>query len=86
MRYNSNSHIESIEDVKAFFAYMIDDLGVNLHADTPFCEYINTEMGEPTFTAEECRLYDRLMQEAFDVCGKSGDDGLIYDISIRNAS
>lgn len=80
MRYDSNSHITSIEDVKAFFGYMINDLDVNLHADTPFCEYVNLETGEPTFTEGECRLYDRLMQESFDICGKNGDEGLVYEI------
>jgi len=80
MQYDRNSTIKSIEDVKAFFSYMVNDLGVNLHADTPFSEYVNTETGEQTFSSEESKLYDRLMQEAFEVCGRNGDEGLIYDL------
>lgn len=80
MRYDSDSAIKSVRGVRAFFSYMINDLGVNLHADTPFSEYVNTETGEQTFSSEESKLYDRLMQEAFEVCGRNGDEGLIYDL------
>jgi len=86
MRYDCNSAIKSVRDVRAFFSYMINDLAVSLHADTPFSEYVNTETGEQTFSSEESKLYDRLMQEAFEVCGRNGGERLIYDLGVRKSA
>lgn len=80
MKYNNNSTIKSVEDVKAFFNYLANDRKVNFHPDNSFDEYINVSTGKQTFSDEECQLFDRLMEECFDVCSKKGDEDLIYDL------
>lgn len=40
MKYTDNSHIASIDEVKAFASYLVNDLGVNLHPDNDFAEYV----------------------------------------------
>lgn len=34
MTYNVDSHIRSVEDVKAFFHYLVDDRKLNFHLTT----------------------------------------------------
>lgn len=80
MKYNNNSHIESIEDVKTFFYYLVNDRKINFHPDNSFDEYVNTVTDKQTFSDEECRLFDRLMEECFNVCSKNGGEDLIYDL------
>lgn len=80
MEYNSNSHIKSIGDVMPFFNYLMNKRKVNFHPDNSFDEYINFTTGEQTFSDKECKLFDRLMEEAFNVCINNGDMDLIYDL------
>lgn len=78
MKYTQTDHINSIDDVTAFASYLINDLGINMHPDNDFAEYICYETRERTFTEEEAAIGNRLMDECFEVCEKNGVD--IYEL------
>ena len=80
MTYNIDSHIKSVEDVKAFFHHLVDERKVNFHPDDNFADYINYEDKTPTFTEYEVIVYNILMDESFIVCEKVGID--IYAIGL----
>lgn len=40
MRYTNGDHIASIDEVKVFASYLVNDLGVNIHPDNAFAEYV----------------------------------------------
>lgn len=71
MKYTNNDHITNIDEVKAFASYLVNNLGVNLHPDNDFAEYVCYETGERTFTEEEAAVGNRLMDECFEVCANS---------------
>lgn len=72
--------IESIEDVKQFFAELVaEDLG--FHPDTPFTEYVNIDTGVSTYTEREAELRDRLLTQAFDICNENEID--IYELAME---
>lgn len=78
MKYTNNDHIASIDEVKAFASYLVNDLGVSIHPDNDFAEYVCYKTGERTFTDEEAAIGNRLMEECFEVCEKNGVD--IYEL------
>ena len=80
MTYNSDSHIKSVEDVKAFFHHLVSERKLNFHPDDDFADYICYEDKTPSFTEDEVVLYNRLMKESFNVCEKSQND--IYAIGL----
>lgn len=81
MTYNVDSHIRSVEDVKAFFHYLVDERKLNFHPDDDFADYVNYEDNTPTFTKAEVELYNSLMEEAFSACDAAGID--IYEIGFH---
>ena len=81
MNYNSNSHIVTVKDVETFFHHIVFERKVNFHPDDMFEEYVSCEGGLNTFTLEECAIYNRLMDESFEVCKKEGTD--IYEIGLE---
>lgn len=80
MTYNNESHIRTVEDVKAFFHHLVDERKLNFHPDDDFADYICYEDKTPSFTEEEVSVYNRLMEESFYVCEKIGID--IYSIGV----
>ena len=78
MTYNMDSHIKSTEEVKTFFHHLVYERHVNFHPDEDFKNYICYEDKKPTFTTDEVEVYNRLMDESFDVCSKEKID--IYQI------
>ena len=74
-KYSQDSHITTKEEVKDFFRHIVDDLGINFHPDDDFKDYVCYATGERTMDEEQAELYNRLMDEAFDICG---DD--VYEI------
>lgn len=78
MKYDNESHITTVKEVETFFDFLMEDRKVNFHPDTPFEDYICVETKEPSFTQEEVKLYNRLMDESFAVCEAEGVD--IYGI------
>ena len=65
MTCNKDSHIKSVEDVKAFFHHIVEERKVNFHPDDMFEDYVSCEGGINTFTSGECALYNRLIDESF---------------------
>ena len=84
MTYNANSHIMTVKDVEAFFHHIVFERKVNFHPDDMFEDYVSCEGGINTFTVEECAIYNRLMDESFSICEKSGVD--IYEIGLNELS
>lgn len=80
MTYNSDSHITSVADVETFFHHIVFERKVNFHPDDLFEDYVSCEGGINTFTIEECAIYNRLMDECFNVCKKEEVD--IYSIGL----
>lgn len=81
MTYNIDSHIKSVEDVKTFFHHLVSERKLNFHPDDDFADYISYEDKTPSFTKDEVILYNRLMEEGFIACEKSGID--IYAIGLE---
>ena len=75
-KYAQESHITTVEEVKDFFHHIVYDLGINFHPDNDFRDYVSYETGERTMDDEQAELYNRLMDEAFEVC----DDDQVYEI------
>ena len=80
MTYTQDAHIESVNDVEAFFHHLVGDHKVNFHPDDNFADYISIEAKTPSFTNDEVSLYNRLMDACFDVCETVGVD--IYEMAI----
>ena len=66
--YTHDSQITNIEEVKEFFRYIVYDLDINFHPDDDFKDYVSYKTGERTMDDEQAELYNRLMDESFDVC------------------
>ncbi len=79
MHYNNETRITSVNDVKDFFHHLVNERKVNFHPDDRFEDYV-PEDGVPSFSQEECAIYNHLMDESFDVCEKNGAD--IYAIGL----
>ena len=80
MKYNVDSHILSVDDVKMFFNHLIDERKVNFHPDDDFADYVCYADNTSSFTSDEVEIYNRLMDESFDVCKKAKVD--IYEIGL----
>lgn len=74
-----NTYINSTDEVKDFFRYLVNDRKVNLNPDDNFENYVNRSDGKPTFCEYEVRLFNEMMDEAFDFCEDNGYD--IYEIA-----
>ena len=81
MTYTAASHINSVKDVEVFFHHLVDERKVNFHPDDDFANYICLADKTPSFSVEEVTVYNRLMDESFDVCDKADVD--IYDIGFN---
>ena len=75
-KYTQESHIMTVEEVKDFFHHIVYDFEINFHPDDDFKDYVSYETGERTMNDEQAELYNRLMDEAFEVC--EGDQ--VYEI------
>lgn len=73
----SDIQILTMQDVAEFTKYLVHDLSVNIHPDTPFDEYINLRTGDKSFSDNDIVIGNRLMEQCFDVCSKNKID--IYD-------
>ena len=73
--------IKTIEDVKRYFCYLVEELHLNFHPDTEFSEYVSSETVESTFSKGEICYHNSLMGTCFSVCEKAGVD--IYEIGLQ---
>ena len=84
-KYTQDSHITTAEEVRDFFRHIVYDLDIrsnlfaclskNFHPDGDFKDYTSDTTGERTMDDEQAELYNRLMDEAFEVCGEE-----VYEI------
>ena len=74
-KYTQDSHITTVEEVRDFFRHIVYDLDINFHPDDDFKDYASYATGERTMDDEQAELYNRLMDEAFEVCGEE-----VYEI------
>ena len=74
------NNLVTLGDVQTFFNYLVYDLRLNFHIDTPFADYISSEDDEPYFTIEEAERLDKLMDKAFLICEFDGFD--IYELGL----
>jgi hypothetical protein len=72
------TEIKTIEDVRVFLDHVCNNLDLSFCPDTPFEDYINLETRESTFTPAEAEQYNKLLNEAFEVCNANEID--IHDL------
>ena len=80
MQCTKESKIVNVADAKEFFSHLVYERQVAFHPDDRFEDYIS-EDGHNTFSQEECDIYNRLMDDCFDVCEKNGAD--IYALGLE---
>ncbi len=76
--YDENYSIETIVDVQNFAKYLYNDRKVAFHPDDNFADYVSDETGKQTFLKEEIHIFNRLMDECFQVCERENRD--IYEV------
>lgn len=81
MNYTSFAHIKTIDDVKRFFHHLTSERKLSFHPDDDFSDYVFFSNGKPAFTTDEVKVYNRLMDESFDVCEKAHVE--IYDLGFK---
>ena len=79
MQYNKDSHINNVDDVRKFFHYIVEERNMNFNPDDMFRDYMLAD-GSNAFTPEECKIYNRLVEEAFKICDKENVG--IYEIAL----
>ena len=79
MKYNSESQINTIDQVKEFFDYLTKVRRVNFNPDDDFADYIDLGTHEPTFDTEEVAILNILMEQSFEVCEANQTD--IYELA-----
>ena len=73
--------IKAENDLQAMLTEVISYLGWAFHPDESMTEYVRRDNGEPSYSSEEAKRLDCLMDEAFDFCKKNGID--IYELSME---
>jgi len=71
--------LKTVDDVKTFFTKLMKEDSLNLHPDTPFSDYVDKQ-GKDTFTPEQAKKLDAMMDKAFEICDAAGVD--IYSIGL----
>ena len=74
-KYTQDSHITTAEEIRDFFRHIVYDLDINFHPDDDFKAYVSYATGERTMDNAQAELYNRLMEETFEVCGEE-----VYEI------
>lgn len=82
MNYQLPEQINSTDDVYQFFRYLYHIENTCFHPDDSFDGYINIETKEQAFSDETCKKYDKLMDQAHEVC-KKVSPSLIYEIGME---
>ena len=81
MIYTNESHIKSVKDVETFYHHIVFEMKINFHPDDSFEYYLDIHTKEASFSSDECNIYNRLMDEAFEVCERERVD--IYKIGMN---
>ena len=72
--------VNTVDEIRQFFEYLITKEQLNFHPDEDFSIYISFKTSEPTFSKTEINHYNSLMDKAFRICEDSGVD--IYKLAI----
>lgn len=72
---------KTVQEVKEFFKYLVNERKLNFHPNDDFANYVSYDEKTPSFTKEEVDVYNRLMEESFKVCDATGVD--IYEIGLQ---
>jgi hypothetical protein len=62
------SSITCEQDARDFFRYLYKVENLSFHPDDSFEGYVRFGTGEPCFDAEQCKKYNSLMTQTFEVC------------------
>lgn len=73
--------IKTKNDLQEMLTEVISYLGWAFHPDDPMTDYVRRDTGEPSYTPEEAKRLDELMDVASDFCEKEGID--IYELSME---
>lgn len=76
--FTEESHIQTLDEVRAFFAFVVERVGEEWHPDDDYSVYKDQKTKDPLFTPDEASLCNRLQKECFDVCDALDED--IYDL------
>jgi hypothetical protein len=74
-------HLNTSQDVQRFFEYIIYDLGINFHVDTPFSDYVYNYNDKPCFTNKEALRLQIMMEKSFEICDIENVD--IYELALN---
>lgn len=74
-------NLNTIEDVQRFFEYIIYELGINFHVDTPFSDYVYNYNDKRCFTKSEALRLQIMMEKSFEICDNESVD--IYEIALN---
>jgi len=72
--------IDTIDDVITFFKELNQE-SVVFCPETPFEQYISLETHQATYTDEEARVRNELLEQAFNICDRDGVD--IYELAME---
>lgn len=73
--------IKTENDLRAMLTEVISYLGWAFHPDDPKTDYVRRNTGKTSYSPEEAKRLDSLIDEAFVFCDKYGID--IYDLSMK---
>lgn len=76
--------IDTMDDVRAFFRWLHDDVELAFHPDDGFEGYGHTENGEwvQLFALVHCAELNKVMQACFEICEKNGEE--IYEVGLES--
>ena len=63
---------KTVQEVKEFFKYLVNERKLNFHPNDDFANYVSYDEKTPSFTKEEVEVYNRLMEESFNICDATG--------------
>lgn len=78
---NMIQKINTENDLRALLTEVISYLGWAFHPDNPMTDYVRRDTGERSYTLEESKRLDSLMDEAFSFCKQHDID--IYELSME---
>lgn len=73
--------INTENDLRSMLTEVIGYLGWAFHPDDSMTDYVRRDTVEPSYTLEEAKRLDSLMDEAFDFCEQHSID--IYELSME---
>ena len=73
--------INTEKDLREMLTEVISYLGWAFHPDNPMTDYVRRDTGERSYTLEESKRLDSLMDEAFSFCKQHDID--IYELSME---